>query len=134
MTGEEPIKSRDQALALLEEGRRDLLEGRYFEAHDVWEDLWQSLRGPDRPYLQALIHIAVGAYHRENGNAKGTRSQWTKAIAKLSSFPRGHWGIDLSEWIGWLTRYLDGDENLELPGDLPFEPEEFPDTLPLATS
>jgi uncharacterized protein len=70
----------------LYEGIREFNQGRYFEAHDILEDLWQGYREPDRVFLQALIHSAVGLYHLENNNLKGARSQLSKACSKIEPY------------------------------------------------
>ena len=128
-------ESQDRALLakrLFEEGRGEFLAGRYFEAHDIWEDFWHSLRGPDRRYLQGLIHLAVGAYHYGNGNSAGARSQWKKAVVKVGEYPKCHWGVDVSAWVQWIGAYLDGNVMGPLPVELPFQTDRFPSLLPLA--
>lgn len=52
--------STRQALA---EGARRFAEGRYFEAHEVWEDAWRVERGELRQLLQGLIQVAAG-FHK----------------------------------------------------------------------
>ena len=76
-------------------GIREFNEGRYFEAHDVLEDLWQGYREADRPLLQALIHASVGFYHLENGNLRGCHSQLSKACLKMDAYMPEHWGLSL---------------------------------------
>ena len=45
--------------------------GRYFEAHEVWEDLWRAeKRVPSRDCYQGLIQAAVGMHHLSRGNNK----------------------------------------------------------------
>jgi hypothetical protein len=77
------------------QGIREFNEGRYFEAHDVLEDLWQGYREPDRVFLQALIQTAVGFYHLENDNLKGARSQFRKACLKMEAFLPRYWGLSV---------------------------------------
>lgn len=45
--------------------------GDYFEAHEVWEDLWSEAHGLDRKFYQGLIQAAVGLCHFVNGNRGG---------------------------------------------------------------
>ena len=45
----------------------------YFEAHEVWEELWQDCPSADRRFYQALIQVAVAIYHFERGNLTGTQ-------------------------------------------------------------
>ena len=73
-------------------GRRDLLgegvkffnAGSYFEAHEVWEDLWRETAGPVRRFYQGLIQAAVAMHHLERGNLAGARSQLSKSLANLA--------------------------------------------------
>jgi predicted metal-dependent hydrolase len=46
--------------------------GEYFEAHEVWEELWQDCPAFDRRFYQALIQAAVAIYHFERRNHAGT--------------------------------------------------------------
>src|SRR5262245_30449389 len=45
--------------------------GDFFEAHEVWEDLWSESHGDERRFVQGLIHAAVGLCHFGNGNLNG---------------------------------------------------------------
>ncbi|HEY3122953.1 MAG TPA: DUF309 domain-containing protein [Thermoanaerobaculia bacterium] len=47
---------------LLELGRVAFNEGRYFEAHELWEEAWLAEKGETRRLLQGLIQIAAGYY------------------------------------------------------------------------
>ncbi|GAB4314040.1 MAG: hypothetical protein Kow0074_00850 [Candidatus Zixiibacteriota bacterium] len=119
-------------LEFFEDGYREFCEGRYFEAHDTWEEFWHRLRGSDRRFLQGLIHMAVGAYHYENGNTSGARSQWGKCRDKLEPYPAGHWGVDVSDWIAWIEHYLEGRDMESFPPRLRFERSGFPSDLIMA--
>lgn len=43
----------------------------FFEAHEVWEDLWADAAGPERRFYQGLIQAAVALFHFGNGNLGG---------------------------------------------------------------
>jgi hypothetical protein len=49
--------------AALEEGCRRFDAGQFFEAHEVWEDVWHVETGATRLALQGLIQIAAG-FHK----------------------------------------------------------------------
>lgn len=66
---------------------------RFFEAHDVLEELWHEYREDDRRFLQGLIQLAVGYYHLENWNYHGCRSLLRKAVEKLLPYAPAHQGI-----------------------------------------
>jgi predicted metal-dependent hydrolase len=48
---------------LFEQGRVLFNGGRFFEAHEAWEELWRTQRGAARLPLQGLIQVAAG-YHK----------------------------------------------------------------------
>lgn len=70
------------ALAALHRGLEHFRARDYFAAHDDWEEVWQELRGQRRTFWQAMIQLVVGAYHYTNGNVRGCRGQWQKALQK----------------------------------------------------
>lgn len=67
--------------------------GEFFECHDVFEEVWNELRGDRKTCLQGLIQVAVGCYHGVNGNVRGAASQLAKALAKLRVHDPGMFGI-----------------------------------------
>ena len=72
---------------LLQDGISFFNAGRYFEAHEAWEDLWRTTRGPLRLFYQGLVQAAVGLRHLGEGNLNGARAQLTKSISKLEQYP-----------------------------------------------
>lgn len=72
----------------------------FFEAHEVWEDLWHEYRETDRTFLQALIQIAAGLYHLDCGNVPGARSQISKGLKKLEQYRPSHKGVDVQALAG----------------------------------
>jgi hypothetical protein len=69
----------------LRQGWHHFRAGEYFATHEAWEEVWQGLRGRRRLFWQALIHLAVGAYHLQSGNRIGCKSQWQKALQKCDT-------------------------------------------------
>ena len=45
--------------------------GDFFEAHEVWEDLWHVATNPERRFYQGLIQTAVALFHLGNRNVRG---------------------------------------------------------------
>ena len=45
----------------------------FFEAHEVWEELWADYSGPSRKFYQGLIQVAVCLHHFGNGNIRGAK-------------------------------------------------------------
>jgi predicted metal-dependent hydrolase len=75
--------------------------------------------GPNRLFLQALIHFAVAFYHLERRNPLGAERQLRKALRKLAKYRPQFQGLDTAS----LAR--DGQSCLEaiLRGETPVAPE-----------
>jgi predicted metal-dependent hydrolase len=71
--------------------------GRFFDCHEVWEEVWKRAAGAEKLFYQGMIQIAVALVHAERGNPRGARSTWNKALAKLDRLPAEHMGIALGE-------------------------------------
>ena len=67
-------------------GLEEFNSQRFFEAHEVLEDLWHEYRDTDRVFIQGLIQIAAAFYHLQSENLKGAISQFTKGNEKLTHF------------------------------------------------
>jgi hypothetical protein len=64
--------------------------GDYFEAHEVWEDVWRESASEDaRRFLQALIQIAAAYHHLQRGerlhrgSLRGASRLFHAALARL---------------------------------------------------
>jgi hypothetical protein len=90
-----------------EAGIRHFNREEFFEAHEVWEDLWHEVRDADRSFLQALIQVAAGMYHHQCDNPRGMASQLRKAGDKLSRYPSAHRGIDVGRLLTDLHRWTE---------------------------
>ena len=71
--------------------------GSYFDAHEIWEDLWSEYYLKDRDFIQGLIQLAVCFVHLQNNNITGARSLLNKSIKKLHGFSHDHRNINLKE-------------------------------------
>ena len=67
----------------------------FFEAHEVWEDLWHETTGPDRRFIQALIQAAVCLFHFGNGNVRGASRLYKSSQDYMKPYPDRHWGLDV---------------------------------------
>lgn len=95
---------------------------RFFEAHEVLEDVWHAARQEDRLFWQGVIQVAVGCVHHQRGNPHGCVALWRKAAAKLEGYPDGHHGIGVDD----LRAFAEGAaDRVESADDLP--PIGYPD-------
>jgi predicted metal-dependent hydrolase len=69
----------------------------FFEAHEVWEEIWLVEAEPEKTFLQGIIQIAAAFHHYCRGNTDGTESLLAAGIVKLSRFPKVHRGLAIEE-------------------------------------
>jgi predicted metal-dependent hydrolase len=81
---------------------RQYLEGiehfnarRYFDAHEVWEEIWLSAADQTKLFYQMLIQAAVGLHHYERANPRGATGMYQNVIVKLERLPAIYMSIDL---------------------------------------
>jgi hypothetical protein len=93
--------------------------GAFFECHEALEDLWRPMRGPDRLFLQALIHFAVAFHHLKRQNPAGAERQLRKGLRKIARYVPSYEGVDTA------SLFQDGQICLEriLAGEAPEAPE-----------
>ena len=74
-------------------------EQAFFEAHEVWEDLWADSHGDERRFVQGLIQAAVGLCHFGNGNLGGARKLYSSSRAYMEPCGSPFLGLDqVSFW------------------------------------
>jgi predicted metal-dependent hydrolase len=96
----------------LNDGLKLFNRGRFFDAHEVLEDVWRSLPRdqPARRHLQGLVQLAVAFHHQSTGNFVGARSVMERALRNLTGADRSFPELDLQrlrEDLGIWRRYLD---------------------------
>jgi predicted metal-dependent hydrolase len=80
------------------EGIEHFNAGRYFDAHEVWEEIWLRSSGETKVFYQMLIQAAVGLHHYERGNARGARGMYSNVIEKLGRLPSTFMSLDLVDF------------------------------------
>ena len=91
---------------LLQDGISFFNAGRYFEAHEAWEDMWRPTRGPLRLFYQGLVQAAVGLHHLGEGNLNGARAQLIKSLSKLEQYPEQFCRINNQKLVTDLRQVL----------------------------
>jgi len=74
----------------------------FFEAHEVWEDLWKDIQGPDRRFYQGLIQVAVCLHHFGNGNIRGAKKLYFSSRGYLEAYGPKHLGLDITKLLSQL--------------------------------
>jgi predicted metal-dependent hydrolase len=79
--------------------------GRYWDAHEAWEDEWMTDRkGLDAGFYKGLIQVAAGCLHYGRHNRRGAVNKWRSGADYLRPYQRNHRGVAL----GALVMTLDG--------------------------
>jgi predicted metal-dependent hydrolase len=118
----------------------------FFEAHEVWEDLWLNTAGPERKFFQGLIQAAVALYHFGNSNLRGALKLYHSSRDYLKTFEPAYLGLDLLGFAKQMERCFaealattEPDRRLQRPDDLipaitlDPPPEHWPDPAEFAT-
>ena len=87
--------------------------GEFFEAHEVWEDVWRAVDFPqEKRFVQGLIQVAVALHHHSTGNHVGAESLLRRATRNLAGYPPDFGHIDLpllsQSLAGWLRALEEG--------------------------
>ena len=84
----------------LEEGLSLMRVERWFDAHEALEDEWRDAPGPERDFLQGLVHVTVAWHHASRGNAPGASRQLEKATRRLTPYAPVHRGVEVARVLG----------------------------------
>jgi predicted metal-dependent hydrolase len=84
------------------EGIRYFNECEFFEAHEVWEDVWQEYTGPARKFYQGLIQVAVCLHHFGNGNTTGAKKLYNSSRAYLEKYQPHYMGLNVDKLLAEL--------------------------------
>jgi uncharacterized protein len=82
-------------------------QGRFFECHEAWEEVWKRADGEPKLFYQGLIQAAVAILHAQRGNLEGARSLYEKASAKLEAIPDEHMGLAIAELRTALAEFIE---------------------------
>jgi hypothetical protein len=93
-------------------------EQRYYEAHDVLEQLWLKTKSPDADYFKGLIQAAGAFVHLQKRFEHPLHAKHSKRLPpavrlcrladkNLSRFAPRHHGLDVAALCKLLSRYAD---------------------------
>jgi len=113
-----PVSKWNMDFSGLRRGLELFNQAKFFEAHEVLEDVWRAAPEHEQQFLQGLIQMAVALHHHSVGNVVGARSVLKRALENLESYPETFAGLDLKTLRGTLEHWLRGLED----GDTPARP------------
>jgi uncharacterized protein len=71
----------------------------FFEAHEVWEELWKNYSGELRLFYKGLIQAAVALHHFGNGNIRGARKVYRSSRGYLEQYRPVCVGLDVDKFL-----------------------------------
>jgi len=126
MNGQQPMPHDSKLMAWdeLDEEQKNLFiegcelfdDGKFWHAHESWEDLWKSLKPLDKPIetdaVQGIIQIAALLYNYERKKIRGVVNMASKLLTRLSGVKHGIWGVDVADLRVLLIPFIrDASEN-----------------------
>ena len=79
----------------------------FYDAHEIWEDVWRETSGPEKKFLQGLIQVAVALHHHSTGNVVGARSLLERARKNLVAYPGEFKGISVTALLASMATWRD---------------------------
>jgi predicted metal-dependent hydrolase len=76
-------------------GRDAFERGAFFEAHEVWEQVWSAAEDPERRWIQGMIQIAAALHKLAHDRPAACRRLLAKALPKLADAPAERFGCAL---------------------------------------
>jgi hypothetical protein len=80
--------------------------GEFFEAHEVWEELWMDCPAAERRFVQALIQAAVAAYHFQRDNYAGAARLFRSGRRYMEPYRPVHRGLDVDGFWTQMESHL----------------------------
>lgn len=78
----------------------------FYEAHDVLEELWLSVRkGPDDGFYKGLIQFAGAFVHLQKDRLRPAGKLFQLSRSYLSPYPSIHHRLDLTQVLGLITSW-----------------------------
>ena len=79
----------------------------FFEAHEVWEDIWHMAFGTKFEFYQGMIQCAVALEHYRRSNPRGVVSLFASYNRHFKDVPSTFMGLNVVEFLSQMKRALD---------------------------
>ena len=95
---------------------------KWYEAHDAFEEIWNSVDGDERQVIQGILQVSVSQFHLSKGNLNGATILLGEGLGRIKNRTNINLGIDLDSFcrcLEDLLRKLQYKETLD-ESDKPF--------------
>ena len=101
--GEEDIKIFEDSLF---EALNLFNKQKWYEAHDAFEDIWNTLDGDERQIIQGILQVSVSQFHLSKGNLNGATILLGEGLGRIKNRTNIDFGIDLESFCRCLEELL----------------------------
>ena len=79
---------------------------KWYEAHDAFEDIWNTLDGDERQIIQGILQVSVSQFHLNKGNLNGATILLGEGLGRIKNRTNINLGIDLQTFCKCLEELL----------------------------
>ena len=79
---------------------------KWYEAHDAFEDIWNTLDGDERQIIQGILQVSVSQFHLSKGNFNGATILLGEGLGRIKTRTNNNLGIDLQSFCSCLENLL----------------------------
>ena len=79
---------------------------KWYEAHDAFEDIWNTLDGDERQIIQGILQVSVSQFHLSKGNLNGATILLGEGLGRIKNRTNIDIGIDLESFCICLEELL----------------------------
>ncbi len=78
----------------------------WYEAHDAFEEIWNSVDGDERQVIQGILQVSVSQFHLSKGNLNGATILLGEGLGRIKTRTKINIGIDLDSFCRCLEDLL----------------------------
>ena len=79
---------------------------KWYEAHDAFEDIWNTVDGDERQIIQGILQVSVSQFHLNKGNINGATILLGEGLGRIKNRINIDLGIDLESFCKCLEVLL----------------------------
>ena len=79
---------------------------KWYEAHDAFEEIWNSVDGDERQVIQGILQVSVSQFHLSKGNLNGATILLGEGLGRIKTRTTVNLGIDLESFCRSLENLL----------------------------
>ena len=95
----------------VKQGIRTFNQGKFFAAHEFFEDAWRETPDDTREFYRALLHISGGFFRLTQERPSAALKFFTRAQHWLGFFSDTHMGLDVDDLRTQLDQLIDEIES-----------------------